>query len=125
MCGLDRVKQINDQFSHATGDVVLRHVAEILHSDTRASDVVARYGGEEFVILFPQSRVSDIVALCEQIRADVEYHNWDAVAGGLRVTLSIGIDDDVERGSIGAMLAAADARLYQAKAEGRNRVVSQ
>jgi len=53
MCDLDRFKQINDRFSHAAGDVVLRHVAEILHSDTRASDVVARYGGEEFVILFP------------------------------------------------------------------------
>ena len=47
------------------------------------------------------------------------------MAEGLRVTLSIGVDDDVERSSIGAMLAAADARLYQAKAEGRNRVVWQ
>jgi two-component system cell cycle response regulator len=124
MCDIDRFKQINDRFSHSTDDMVLRRLAGILGPGVRAADLLARYGGEEFAILFPQSGAEAVARLCERLRAEVEAHPWDALAEGLRVTISIGVDGDTGRGSVEAMLAAADARMYEAKASGRNRVVT-
>lgn len=124
MCDVDHFKQINDRFTHAVGDDVLRLVATILQANTRSSDIVARYGGEEFAVIFTESQPAETYALAEGIRERIEAHPWDEIEHGLRVTISIGLDGDTSRASVSEMLAAADARLYEAKHSGRNRVVA-
>ncbi len=124
MCDIDRFKQINDRFTHAVGDDVLRMVARILQANTRTSDIVARYGGEEFAIVFTEIPPAEALALAERIRERIEAHPWRDVEPGLRVTISVGLDSDTSRASVADMLAAADERLYEAKRGGRNRVVA-
>jgi two-component system cell cycle response regulator len=125
MCDIDHFKRINDTFTHAIGDDVLRRVAKILQANTRSSDIVARYGGEEFAIIFTESQPAEAFTLAERIRERMEAHDWSEVERGLRVTISVGLDSDMSRASAAAMLAAADERLYEAKHGGRNRVVAQ
>ena len=125
ICDIDHFKRINDTFSHATGDVVLRHVSRLLREHTRTSDIVARYGGEEFVAVFPQIGLDDAAAMCERIRKEVESFAWTQIHPDLRVTLSMGLDADLTRNTIEEMLQIADTRLYAAKQSGRNRVVIQ
>jgi two-component system, cell cycle response regulator len=124
MCDIDHFKAINDHFSHATGDEVLRHVARILQANTRASDIVARYGGEEFAIVFTETTAETAVRLAERIRERIEQFDWWEIDPALHVTISIGVDGIVTRPGIAEMLAAADERLYRAKRGGRNRVVA-
>ncbi len=122
LADLDRFKQVNDRFSHATGDEVLRVVGRLLREHVRTIDVVARYGGEELVLLLVETPPDRAALLCEKLRAEVEGHDWSAVAPGLAVTLSMGVCGDVSLGSGERMVAAADARMYEAKRAGRNRV---
>jgi two-component system cell cycle response regulator len=124
MCDIDHFKTINDRFSHATGDEVLRHVARILQANTRASDIVARYGGEEFAVVFTESEPDAARGLAERIRERIEQHDWSEIDPNLQVTISIGLDSTVTRQGVAEMLAAADERLYQAKRGGRNRVIA-
>ena len=124
MADVDQFKAVNDRFSHAVGDEVLRRVGEILRGRTRAVDVAGRWGGEEFVLLLVETPPERAAGLCEQLRAAVEAHDWSAVAPGLAVTLSLGVAGNGEAADPAALLAAADARLYQAKRAGRNRVVA-
>lgn len=121
---IDFFKRINDNFSHAIGDEVLRHVARLLREGTRASDIVARYGGEEFVIAFPQTPVESAAQYCDRLRAVIEKHDWPSIHPDLRVTMSMGLDGDTSRSYLEDLVAAADARLYVAKSEGRNRVMA-
>jgi two-component system, cell cycle response regulator len=120
---LDHFKQINDRFSHATGDAVLRHVGRILAASTRESDIVARYGGEEFVIAFPETPAADAFATCERIRRRIAEHPWHEIHPDLKVTVTFGIDADATRARLEQMVEAADAQLYEGKRSGRNRVV--
>ncbi|NYE63292.1 diguanylate cyclase (GGDEF)-like protein [Duganella sp. 1224] len=119
---IDFFKKINDQFSHATGDAVLRQVGEILRSHMRLSDLVARYGGEEFVIAFPETELAQAAALCDKLRAMIESFPWHQVHPDLKVTMSMGVCADLAAGTAEAMLQKADALLYRAKETGRNRV---
>ncbi len=124
ICDVDHFKVVNDVYSHAVGDAVLTELAGVLHAGTRETDIVARYGGEEFVVVFPQTTVLQAAALCERLRERIALYDWDRVHPGVRVTLSLGLDGNLSLGSMDAMLAAADARMYEAKAAGRNRVVT-
>ncbi|WP_343728198.1 diguanylate cyclase [Duganella sp.] len=119
---IDYFKKINDQFSHATGDAVLRQVGEILRSHMRLSDLVARYGGEEFVIAFPETELPQAAALCDKLRGIIEAFPWHQVHPDLKVTMSMGVYADLAAGTAEAMLQKADALLYRAKETGRNRV---
>jgi diguanylate cyclase (GGDEF)-like protein len=119
---IDFFKRINDNFSHAVGDEVLRQVAKILQNNTRDSDIVARYGGEEFVMALPQTSLPHAVALSEKLRILIEAHSWHDIDPELRVTMSMGLCADTQIGSFEKMVAAADEKLYQAKNSGRNRV---
>jgi diguanylate cyclase (GGDEF)-like protein len=127
LADIDHFKQINDRFSHAVGDAVLRRVAEILVNRCRKTDVVARYGGEEFLLCFPDTSAEFAEQICSQIRTAVESADWSDVleefGTQLYITISFGIAqarDDARRASI---LSDADTRLYQAKRKGRNLVV--
>lgn len=127
LADIDHFKQINDRFSHAVGDEVLRRVAEILVNRCRKTDVVARYGGEEFLLCFPDTNAEFAEQICSQIRTAVESADWSDVYEefGVRlyITISFGIAQargDARRASV---LSDADTRLYQAKQKGRNLVV--
>ncbi len=119
---LDHFKAINDNHSHAVGDEVLRRVGELMRKHTRKSDVLARHGGEEFVIAFAETPLHLAQQHCETLRRLIEEHPWHELKPGLRVTMSMGISDDLTLGSVERMLNDADHRLYAAKQHGRNRV---
>lgn len=119
---IDFFKRINDSYSHAMGDAVLRQVAEILNRNTRMSDLLARYGGEEFVIAFPETALPQAVELCEKLRRAIENHPWQDLHPELKVSMSIGLSANLHLGDAEAMLREADGLLYEAKAGGRNQV---
>lgn len=116
---VDFFKQFNDRFGHLAGDEALRRVAAALVVNTRPGDLVARYGGEEFAVLAPRCTESAAAELGERLCRAV-------AASDAGVTISIGIDLHTQPGqtpTVETLIAGADRALYQAKAEGRNRVV--
>lgn len=119
---LDYFKRINDRLSHAVGDEVLRRVAGIFRATMRESDVVARYGGEEFVFALTNTPAPQAAQACEKLRRTIEAYPWHEIHPDLRVTLSLGLCDWLALGGPEPMIGAADAQLYRAKEEGRNRV---
>lgn len=119
---IDYFKRINDRFSHAVGDEVLRRVAALLHANVRESDLVARYGGEEFVLALTNTPAPQAAQACDKLRHAIETHPWHEVHPDLRVTMSLGLCDRVSLGGPEQMLGAADVQLYRSKEEGRNRV---
>lgn len=121
---LDHFKAINDSYSHAVGDEVLRRLACLLLEHIRSSDVAARYGGEEFAIAFPESTRGQAAARCEELRRRIEAYPWREIHPDLKVSMSMGLSDTLALGNVEKMLAEADTRLYQAKSAGRNRVVA-
>jgi two-component system cell cycle response regulator len=122
ICDIDHFKRINDTFSHAVGDQVIKEVARLLKEHTRVSDVVARYGGEEFVVLLPNTPHHQAVHGCDGLRRLVEEHNWSAIHPDLRVTLSGGISQASCSSGFESMIAGADGYLYEAKRGGRNQL---
>jgi diguanylate cyclase (GGDEF)-like protein len=121
LADLDHFKQVNDSLGHAIGDSVLKDVAYVLRKELRAFDLAYRLGGEEFLILLPGADVEQTRALAEQLRGAVSARS---VGGGVDVTLSLGVSASGRGGRFDYPLvfAAADAALYQAKRDGRNRV---
>ncbi len=119
---LDHFKQVNDHFGHSVGDDVLRAIARIFIDNTRATDLLVRMGGEEFVVLFIGTPLSAATEISERLRRSVEAHDWDSLAPGLRVTISIGLCDAADADDARTLLERADASLYTAKRGGRNRV---
>ncbi|AHE98570.1 GGDEF domain-containing protein [Thioalkalivibrio paradoxus] len=128
LCDVDFFKAYNDRYGHQAGDECLQQIGDIFRNQVqREGDLVARYGGEEFVVLLPDTdtdgarRVGD--RLLEAVaRADL-LHEASPLGG--RVTLSIGVAATVPRGDDeGQLFAEVDRLLYQAKQQGRNRVVS-
>jgi len=124
ICDLDDFKRINDTFSHAVGDQVLRAVAALLRQNVRQSDVVARFGGEEFVVLFPATTLEQAAAAGEKLRALVREWPWHTMAEGLAVTISAGVAGAEAQPTPEKLLSAADARLYEAKRRGKDCVVA-
>jgi diguanylate cyclase (GGDEF)-like protein len=121
MIDVDHFKAVNDLYGHATGDEVLRCVADVLTRTTRLEDVVARYGGEEFTILTPGVDVDGAMILAERIRVAIENLNISRGATVLRVTCSFGVAGyDPEQPD--TLIPQADTALYAAKSGGRNRV---
>jgi diguanylate cyclase (GGDEF)-like protein len=123
MLDVDHFKQINDRFSHVIGDEVLREVADIIRRHCRPSDLPARYGGEEFSVLMRGADHTEAAQVCERLRRAIAEHDWQSRFNIQCVTVSIGAACWDEAESPSSVLAIADKRLYQAKAQGRNRVV--
>ena len=122
MLDVDDFKFVNDSFGHLIGDQVLQHLAGILHTVLRSSDMPARYGGEEFAFVLPRSTPQDALLVCERIRSTVEHYDWEAVQAGLKVTVSIGMVWDTSVANFERLIARADDRLYEAKRYGKNLV---
>ncbi|MFZ0038204.1 MAG: diguanylate cyclase [Candidatus Acidiferrales bacterium] len=121
---VDHFKAVNDDYGHLTGDAVLHGVALRMSGLLRAYDSIGRYGGEEFLVLAPSSDAEGAMQFAERLRAGVESTTYETEAGSLRLTLSLGvaISNPEEAPNTQALLQAADAALYRAKARGRNRV---
>ncbi len=125
MLDIDAFKAFNDTLGHQAGDDCLKKVAAVIDEGVRrAGDVVARYGGEEFAVLLPDTDLSGASALAERIRAAVEDRNIVHPATQRAVTVSVGVATASGRddGQASQLVRAADAALYRAKADGRNRV---
>jgi diguanylate cyclase (GGDEF)-like protein len=121
MFDLDHFKAINDRFGHAIGDKALRLFAATTAVSMRASDIVGRFGGEEFVALLP-GNIADAKVVAERVRKAFETAAVTVAGCDLNATVSIGAAAGEPGTDIVALLAAADAALYRAKANGRNRV---
>lgn len=119
---IDFFKKINDNFSHAIGDAVLKEIGQLMQNSMRTNDLVARYGGEEFVIAFPETPLAQAQAACEALRKTIASYDWQTLNPALKVTMSMGISAAVELGDVHSMLQQADVYLYEAKNAGRNRV---
>lgn len=122
---VDHFKKFNDTYGHQTGDKVLIHVANILRTHTRGGDVCARYGGEEFAVLLPEARLQDALAVAERMRKKIESTPLTVNGKELSVTVSIGVSDVIQEKSMTPeiLIERADQALYQAKGQGRNRVM--
>ena len=118
MFDVDHLKEVNDTFGHAAGDAMLVQIAQSARAEMRVVDVLARYGGDEFIILLPETNARQARFIAERICSKVR---------PFAITLSVGIaeflhnptDENVER-----VIRRADAALYEAKARGRNCIVS-
>lgn len=125
MLDVDFFKRYNDTFGHQAGDRVLQRLARVMEENTRTSDIVARYGGEEFVIVSPETTRKEAAKLAEKLRQIIEqtdFPNADKLPGG-RLTVSLGVATFPEDGDTPyRLIRHADIALYQAKANGRNRV---
>ena len=122
MCDIDFFKRINDTFSHATGDEVLKILAKLFGENTRENDLVARYGGEEFAVVFPETGLERAAEAAEKIRRTIEAYPWATAHPDLRVTVSIGVASGTAFENADKFLDKADKELYQAKHSGKNRV---
>jgi diguanylate cyclase (GGDEF)-like protein len=121
---LDHFKQVNDQLGHAAGDELLRAVADRLVRDVRVNDCVARYGGEEFVIVARETTFDEARNLAERLRASVASLQVQTDRGVALTTASVGVASlaECEACTGDDVLRLADARMYEAKRNGRNRV---
>jgi two-component system cell cycle response regulator len=128
---VDHFKQINDSYGHHTGDEVLRHTASLIRGRLRESDIFARHGGEEFTIYLPHTEKKDALRLAEELRYYVESQVVKTDRGDISITISMGlisVDGDSYAGKnpknfLVEVMRKADSALYQAKGEGRNRIV--
>ena len=122
---IDHFKAVNDTHGHQQGDEVLRHVAGALRRVSRATDTPARYGGEELAVVLPDTDLDGAFAAGEHVRREVESLRVPQATGApLQVTVSVGVAAATARHTEGAaLIAAADAALYDAKRGGRNRTV--
>ncbi len=124
MIDIDHFKSVNDRWGHATGDHVLKQVAETLRSRTRVFDSLARYGGEEFVVIMSGTSANDAVAAAERLRLAIQ--GMDFLPDGKarhQLTASIGVSRSTRADVTSEqLLGAADRALYRAKHRGRNRV---
>ena len=126
MSDVDHFKSFNDKYGHLTGDQVLRLVAISMKQNVKGQDIVARYGGEEFAVALPNTNLESAVTVAEHIRSAVMTKELMKRSSGERlgrITISIGVallrPDDTAQ----SLIERADACLYGAKRNGRNRVV--
>ena len=124
MLDIDNFKSVNDTYGHQQGDVVLRRVARVVADNSREVDYPARYGGEEMALILPHTDLEGAYAIAERIRTAIEGLRIPRVdqAGPLRITASLGVAASTE-GDKDGLIADADAALYRAKREGKNRTV--
>lgn len=125
---VDHFKKFNDTYGHATGDQVLRLVAQCFKQNVKGRDTPARYGGEEFCVILPETALPDAAKLAEQIRASVETKKIVKRSTGESlgsITLSLGAAQLKPNEEIADLINRADACLYAAKRGGRNRVLSE
>jgi diguanylate cyclase (GGDEF)-like protein len=121
MFDLDHFKSINDSYGHSVGDDALRLFASTVSSTMRANDVIARFGGEEFVAILP-GNITDAVIAADRVRLAFDAAAIEVGEGRLAATVSVGAACGAAMSDIEQLIGNADAALYRAKLNGRNRV---
>ena len=122
MCDIDFFKKFNDTYGHNAGDAVLRHVADLFHSNIRIDDGVFRWGGEEFIFLLPRTDIDTAAQLAEKLRKAIADSVCRFEDLELRVTMSFGVHTISSELNVEDNVKAADEKLYKAKENGRNQV---
>ncbi|MBV2192324.1 MAG: GGDEF domain-containing protein [Azonexus sp.] len=122
MLDIDHFKRINDTHGHQAGDAVIHRVGETIGLSLRAGDFSGRFGGEEFILCIDQTGVENTQHCAERLRASIELLRPSELPAGTRVTVSLGITEYRRSEALTSTIARADAALYRAKANGRNRV---
>lgn len=134
MLDIDHFKRYNDEFGHLVGDATLKKVSELLKLSVRRVDLVGRYGGEEFIVVMPETKQQDALEVAERIRSSIARHTFKLYHVETKVTVSQGIatyssqHSSLPESSDPTLIAdrliqQADKCLYQAKEDGRNRVM--
>ncbi len=122
---IDHFKKFNDRYGHQMGDKALIHLANIMEKTTRSADICGRYGGEEFVILLPETPKNKAAVLARRLRKKVSESGFRVKGKRYKITVSIGVAEytpGVDK--VQKIIKKADKKLYMAKKQGRNRVVS-
>ncbi len=122
MMDIDHFKKINDQYGHRAGDEVLVAVSDLLKRHCRASDIAARWGGEEFIVLLTETDLAHAMAYAEKLRQALSGMRISTGIHNISVTASFGVARCGTESTLEDMIHLADAELYRAKSEGRNRV---
>lgn len=122
---VDNFKRVNDRYGHLAGDDVLKNVATLFAKEIRIEDTLARIGGEEFCVILPGVDLLRGILAAERLRFALEAVSVDSCAGPIPVRVSLGVAefDATRHASLEALTSEADARLYEAKEAGRNRVM--
>ena len=122
---IDNFKSINDTFGHAKGDIVLIYLGHILKKNTQKAGIAARFGGEEFAIIFQDAQYGEVMAKIEKIRKELAEHSFqlDNSEKVTHVTISIGVARYVPGQNMSQLFEEADQAMYQAKREGKNRII--
>jgi len=115
MIDVDKFKRINDQFSHAVGDRVLKTLGAIMASLVREHDLAARWAGDEFVILFADAEEHIARQACERMHTAIAAFDWELIAPGLAVSVSIGLSQAGASDTLDELLERSDERMYESK----------
>ncbi|MBU3014782.1 diguanylate cyclase [Poseidonibacter lekithochrous] len=118
---VDKFKEVNDNYGHQVGDIILIELSKILKENSRKIDIVGRWGGEEFLIICTNTNKSGAIIYAEKIRKKVEEFNFPHIQNK---TISIGVSEISENDTLSLLIKRADDNLYLAKKEGRNKIVS-
>ena len=123
MLDMDQFKSVNDNHDHLFGSFVIQQVGEIIESNVREVDFAARYGGDEFLVVLTEAQADGVRIFCERLREAIVGHVFQKGDDRIRLTASMGfsLSDGLEDAR--TLVRQADHALYQAKADGRNRVV--
>jgi two-component system cell cycle response regulator len=125
MFDIDHFKSVNDHHGHLAGDAVLRDVSALVRARIRRDELLARYGGEEFVLVLPETALAGATKLADDLRRIVAAHRFAFEGVEIPVTISLGVATLTPEITVqDELLAAVDARLYEAKRSGRNCVVA-
>lgn len=121
---LDNLREFNNAFGYASGDLVLHEIATLLKENIRQGDILARFGGEEFILILPMTGVAAAKELAERLRVKVENKLFNGPDGELRITMSFGVSGlpSTKIKKTVDLLELANRAVYRAKAFGRNRV---
>jgi diguanylate cyclase (GGDEF)-like protein len=124
---IDNFKNYNDNLGHQAGDLILCGIANLIKQFARRQDYVCRYGGEEFAVLLPNCSKKEALNIAERIRQQVENYHFENenIQPSRKITISLGVatyPEDANNSS--SLIDSSDKRMYQAKKEGKNKVVS-
>lgn len=124
LCDIDNFKSINDTHGHDVGDNVLREVGRVLRKSARKRDIVGRLGGEEFAAFLPDTTPQEAYEFAERLRTAIEENRYSTLEGVVRLTASFGVGTLTSKDNWSTLYKRVDARLYEAKRTGRNRIIA-
>lgn len=126
MLDIDHFKEVNDQYGHISGDMVLKQLSQEMPRYLREHDLIGRIGGEEFAVLLPETSIEAATLIAERLRQAVEKLSFKVMhESNIQLTISIGVASSIEvEQNLEKLRQESDLRLYQAKSSGRNQVVT-